>query len=104
MHKTYINSILMIIFKVFIVIESGFIFAVIKVHQFSPVQVEAIKQLLVLSPSQERVLCVLAFTSLKSDAGYSVYSRVYVLLNLTFNHFCTSSMSVSQLFKLTPSY
>jgi hypothetical protein len=41
-HKTYINSILKIIFKVFIVIESGFTFTVIRVDQFSPVQVDAI--------------------------------------------------------------
>ncbi len=52
MHKTYINSILSIIFKVFIVIESGFTFTVIRVHQFSPVQVDAMKQILALSPSQ----------------------------------------------------
>ncbi len=68
MHKTYINSILMMILIVFIVIESGFIFTVIRVHQFSPVQVDAMKQLLALSQSQVRALCILAFTSLESDA------------------------------------
>ncbi len=76
MHKTYINSILIIIFIVYMVIESGFTFTVIRVHQFSPVQVDAIKQLLALSPSQVRTLCILALTHLESDARYSVDSRV----------------------------
>jgi hypothetical protein len=48
----------MIIFMVFIVIESGFTITVIRVHQFSPVQVDAIKQLLAISPSQARALCI----------------------------------------------
>jgi hypothetical protein len=55
----------MIIFKVITVIESGFIFTVIKVHQFSTVQLEAMKQLLALSPSQVRALFILALTSLE---------------------------------------
>jgi hypothetical protein len=46
----------MIKFIVFVVIESGFIFTVIRVHQFSPVQVDAMKQLLALSLSQVRAL------------------------------------------------
>ncbi len=66
----------MIIFIVFIVIESGFIFTVIRVHQFSPVQVDAMKQLLALSPSQVQALCILALTPLVSDARYSVDSTV----------------------------
>ncbi len=57
----------MIIFIIFIVIESGFIFTVIRVHQFSPVQVDAMKQLLAVSPSQMRALCILALTHLESD-------------------------------------
>ncbi len=52
----------MIIFMVLIVIESGFISTVIRVHQFSPVQVDVMKQLLALSPSQVQVLCTLALT------------------------------------------
>ncbi len=76
MHKTYINSIVTIIFKVFIAIESGFKFTVIRVHQFSPMQVDAMKQILALSPSQVRGLCILALTPLESDAQYSVDSRV----------------------------
>jgi hypothetical protein len=47
---------------VLIVIESGFISTVIRVHQFSPVQVDVMKQLLALSPSQVQVLCTLALT------------------------------------------
>ncbi len=66
----------MIIFIVFIVIESGFISTVIRVHQFSPVQVDAMKQYLALSPSQVRALCILALTPLKSDARYSVDSTI----------------------------
>jgi hypothetical protein len=61
---------------VFIVIESGFTFTVIRVHQFSPVQVDAIKQLLALSPSQVRAHCILALAPLESDARYSVDSTV----------------------------
>ncbi len=76
MHKTYINSILSIIFTVFIVIESGFTFTVIRFHQFSPVQVVAMKQILALSPSQVRALCILALTPLESYARYSVDSTV----------------------------
>ncbi len=68
MHITYINSILMIIFKDFIVIESGFTITVIRVHQFSPVQVVAVKQLLALSSSQVLAPCILNFTLLESDA------------------------------------
>jgi hypothetical protein len=75
-HKTYINSILTIIFKVFIVTESGFISTVIRVHQFSPVQADAMKQLLALSPSQVRALCIPALTPLESDTRYSIDSRV----------------------------
>ncbi len=52
MLKTYINSILVIIFMIFIVIESGFTTTETRFHQFSPVQVVAVKQLLALSPSQ----------------------------------------------------
>ncbi len=52
MHITNINSIIMIIFKDFIVIESCFTISAIRVHQFSPVQVVAVKQLLALSSSQ----------------------------------------------------
>ncbi len=74
MHKTYINSILMIIFIVFIVIESGFKFTVIRVHQFYPVQVDAMKQILALSSSKLRALCILDLKSLESDAQYSVDS------------------------------
>jgi hypothetical protein len=66
----------MIIFMVFIVIESDFIFTEIRVHQLSPVQVQAIKQLFALSPSQVRALCILALTPLESDARYSVDLRV----------------------------
>ncbi len=66
----------MIIFIVFIVIESGFTFTVIRVHQFSPVQVDAMKQILALSPSQVQALYILALTTLESDAQYSVDSRV----------------------------
>ncbi len=66
----------MIIFIVFIVIEPVYIFLVIRVHQFSPVQVDAMKQLLALSPSQVRALCILALTPLESDARYSVDSKV----------------------------
>ncbi len=65
----------MIKFMVFIVIESGFTITVIRVHQFSPVQVEAMKQLLALSLSQVRVLCILNLTPLESDARCSVDSR-----------------------------
>jgi hypothetical protein len=61
---------------VFIIIESGFTFTVIKVHQFSPVQVDAMKQLLTLSPSQVQALCILALTPLESDVRYSVDSTV----------------------------
>jgi hypothetical protein len=61
---------------VFIVIEPGFISTVIIVHQFSPVQVDAMKQLLAVSPSQVRALCILAPTPLESDARYKVDSRV----------------------------
>jgi hypothetical protein len=65
-YKTYVNSIIIIIFIVFIVVESVFIFTtVIRVHQFSPVQLEIMKQLLALSASQERALCVLALTPLE---------------------------------------
>jgi hypothetical protein len=66
----------MIIFIVFIVIESGFTFTVIRVHQFSPVQVDAMKQILAISPSQVQALCILALTSLESDARYSVDSTI----------------------------
>jgi hypothetical protein len=66
----------MIIFILFLVIESGFTFTVIIVHQFSLVQVDAMKQLLALLPSQVRALCILALTPLESDARYSVDSRV----------------------------
>jgi hypothetical protein len=52
----------MIIFIVFIVIESGFIFIVIRVHKFTPLQVEAILNL----------------TSLESEARYSVDSKVLI--------------------------
>ncbi len=50
----------MIIFIV--LIESVFIFRIISVLQFLPVQIEAMKQLLTLSPSQVRALyiCILA--------------------------------------------
>ena len=58
---------------IFTVIESGFTISVIRVHQFSPMKVDAIKQLLALSPSQEQALCILALTPLESDARYSVY-------------------------------
>jgi hypothetical protein len=58
----------MIIFIVFTVIEPGFIFTVIRVHQFSPVQVDAMKQLLALSPSQVRALCILALTPTRDIA------------------------------------
>jgi hypothetical protein len=64
----------MIILKVFIVIESGFTFTVIRIHQFSPVQVDAMKQLLALSPSHLPALCILALTPLESNAQYSVDS------------------------------
>jgi hypothetical protein len=74
--KTYINSILSIIIMVFIVIESGFTFTVIRVHQFSPVQVVAMKQILALSPSQVQALCILALIPLESYARYSVDSTV----------------------------
>jgi hypothetical protein len=66
----------MIIFMVFIVIESGFIYTEIRVHQFSPMQVDAMKQLLALSPSQVPALCLLALTPLESDVRYSVDSTV----------------------------
>jgi hypothetical protein len=66
----------MIIFMVFIVIESDFIFTVIRVDQFSPVQVEAMKQLFELSPSQVRAHCLLALRPLESNARYSVDSTV----------------------------
>jgi hypothetical protein len=66
----------MIIFIVFIVIESGFTFTVIRVHQFSPVQVDAMKQLLAPSPSQVHALCILALAPLESYARYSVDSTV----------------------------
>jgi hypothetical protein len=66
----------MIIFMVFIVIESGFIYTEIRVHQFSPMQVDAMKQILALSPSQVQALCILALTPLESDARYSVDSTV----------------------------
>jgi hypothetical protein len=70
----------MMIFKVCIVIESGFIFAtVITFHQFSPAQLEAMMQLIALSPSQVRTLCKLALTCLESDGRYSVDSRVLIL-------------------------
>ncbi len=62
----------MIIFIVFIVIESGFISTVIRVHQFSPVQVDAMDQLLALLPSQVRALCILFLTPLESDARFRV--------------------------------
>ena len=42
----------MVIFKDFIVIEAVFTIIVIIFHQFSPVQVVAVKQLLALSLSQ----------------------------------------------------
>jgi hypothetical protein len=61
---------------VFIVIESGFTFTVIRVHQFSPLQVDAMKQILALSPSQVQALCILALTPLESDARNSVDSSV----------------------------
>jgi hypothetical protein len=57
---------------VFIVIESGFTFTVIRVHQFSPVQVDAMKQISALSSSQLQGLCILTLTPLESDARYSV--------------------------------
>ncbi len=57
-------------------IESGFISTVIRVQQFSPVQVDAMKQILALSPSKMRALCILALTPLESDARYSVDSRI----------------------------
>ncbi len=61
----------MITFKVFIVIESDFIFIrVIRFHHFSAVQVEAVKQPLALSPSQVRVLCILALIPLEPDVRY----------------------------------
>jgi hypothetical protein len=66
----------MIIFIVFIVTESGFTFTVIRVHQLSPVQVDAMKQLLALLPSQARALSILALTPLELDARYNVNSRV----------------------------
>ncbi len=66
----------MIILMVFIVIKSDFTFTVIRIHQFSPVQVDAMKQLLALSPSQVQALCILALTPLESDARYSVDSTV----------------------------
>jgi hypothetical protein len=68
----------MIVFMVFIVIESGFTFKliVIRVNQFSPVQVDAMKQIPALSPSQVQALCILALTPLESDARYSVDSTV----------------------------
>jgi hypothetical protein len=53
---------------VFIIIESGFTFTVIRVHQFSLMQVDAMKQILALSPSQLQALCILALTPLESDA------------------------------------
>jgi hypothetical protein len=49
---------------VLIVIESCLIFTVIRVDHFSPVQAEAMNQLLALSPSQVRALCILAFKPL----------------------------------------
>ncbi len=61
----------MIIFMVFIIIESGFIYTVIRVHQLSAVQVDAMKQHLALSPSQVRTLCILALIPLESDARYT---------------------------------
>jgi hypothetical protein len=64
----------MIIFMVFIVIES--VSTVIRIYQISPGQVEAMKQLLALSPSQMRALCILALTPLESDGRYSVDSRI----------------------------
>ncbi len=66
----------MITFKVSLVIKSGFISTVIRFLQFSPVQTEAMKQLLAPSPSQVRALFILALTPLESDAGYSVDSTV----------------------------
>ncbi len=66
----------MIIFIVFIIIESGFTFTVIRVHQFSPVQADAMKQILALSPSQVQALCILALKPLESDARYSFDSIV----------------------------
>jgi hypothetical protein len=66
----------MILFMVFIVIESDFTFTVIRVHQFSPVQVDAMKQILALSPSKVRALCIIALTPLESDARYSFDYRV----------------------------
>jgi hypothetical protein len=61
---------------VFVVVESGFIFTVIRIHQFSPVQVEAMKQLLALSPSKLWALCILALTPLESDVRCSIDSTV----------------------------
>jgi hypothetical protein len=67
----------MIISKVFIVIESGFIFdSVIRIHQFTLVQTEAVKQLLALLPNQVRALCILALIPLETEGRYNVYSRV----------------------------
>jgi hypothetical protein len=57
----------MITLMVFIVIESGLISTVIRIHQLSPVQLEVMKQLLALSPSQVRTLCILALTHLESE-------------------------------------
>jgi hypothetical protein len=62
----------MIKLKLLLDIESGFISAVIKVHQFSPVLVVATKQFLALSPSQMRALCILALKPLESEARISV--------------------------------
>jgi hypothetical protein len=61
---------------VFIVIESDFTFTVIRVHQFSPVQGDAMKQIFALSPSQVQALYILALTPLESDERYSVDSTV----------------------------
>ncbi len=61
---------------VFIVIESSFTYTEIRIHQLSPLQVDAMKRILALSPSQVRALCILALTPLESDARYSVDSRV----------------------------
>jgi hypothetical protein len=57
---------------VFIIIVSDFTIKVIRILQFSPVQVEAMKQLLALSPSQMWALCILALTALESNARYSI--------------------------------
>ncbi len=76
MNKTYINSILIIIFMVFIAIESFFIFTVIRVHQFAAVQVKAMKRfLLALSPSQVWAHYTIALTLLELYTHYRVDSK-----------------------------